>query len=80
MRALPSALVICLLAPTVALAQDNLNPPSTFNRAAYGAIKNICLHSAEKMPEENYSFKPSDAVGSYGHLSAHHFAGKRHGA
>jgi uncharacterized damage-inducible protein DinB len=68
MRALPSALIICLLAPTVALPQDNPNL-STFNRTAYGAVKNILLHSAEKMPEENYNFKPVDAVRSYGHLT-----------
>jgi len=71
MRALPSALIICLLAPTVALAQDNPNPLSTFNRTAYGAVKNILLHSAEKMPEGNYNFKPTDAVRSYGQIVGH---------
>ena len=71
MRALPSALIICLLAPTVALAQDNSNPLSTFNRTAYGAVKNILLHSAEKMPEGNYNFKPTDAVRSYGQIIGH---------
>jgi uncharacterized damage-inducible protein DinB len=71
MRALPSALIICLLAPTVALAQDHPNPLSTFNRTAYGAVKNILLHSAEKMPEENYNFKPTDAVRSYGQIVGH---------
>jgi uncharacterized damage-inducible protein DinB len=71
MRALPSALIICLLASTVALAQDNPNPLSTFNRTAYGAVKNILLHSAEKMPEENYNFKPTDAVRSYGQIVGH---------
>jgi hypothetical protein len=67
MRALLSALIICLLVPTVALA----NPLSTFNRTAYGAVKNILLHSAEKMPEENYNFKPTDAVRSYGQIIGH---------
>jgi uncharacterized damage-inducible protein DinB len=71
MRALPSALIICLLAPTVALAQDNPNPLSTFNRTTYGAVKNILLHSSEKMPEENYNFKPTDAVRSYGQIVGH---------
>ena len=71
MRALPSALIICLLATTVALAQDNSNPLSTFNRTAYGAVKNILLHSAEKMPEESYNFKPTDAVRSYGQIIGH---------
>jgi len=71
MRALPSALILCLLAPTVALAQDNSNPLSTFNRTVYGAVKNILLHSAEKMPEGNYNFKPTDAVRSYGQIIGH---------
>ena len=71
MRALPSALIIGLFAATVALAQDNPNPLSSFNRTASGAVKNILLHSAEKMPEENYSFKPNDAVRSYGQIVGH---------
>src|SRR4030088_2021850 len=63
-------LLICLLAPTaVALAQDN--PLSSFNKGAYGGVKNILLRSAEKMPEENYSFKPTDAVRSFGQVVGH---------
>jgi hypothetical protein len=53
-------LLICLLAPAaVTLAQDS--PLSAFNRGAYRGVKNILLRSAEKMPEENYNFKPTDA-------------------
>ena len=70
MRTLLRALLICLLAPAaVTMAQDN--PLSTFNKVAYGAVKNILLRSAEKMPEENYSFKPTDAVRSYGQIVGH---------
>jgi uncharacterized damage-inducible protein DinB len=69
MLTLLRALLICLLAPAVALSQDN--PLSTFNRTAYGAVKNILLRSAEKMPEENYNFKPTDAVRSYGQIIGH---------
>jgi len=59
-----------LLAPAIAtMAQDN--PLSTFNRTAYGAVKNILLRSAEKMPEENYGFKPTEAVRSYGQIIGH---------
>jgi len=47
------------------------NPLSTFNKTAYGAVKNILLRSAEKMPEENYNFKPTDAVRSYGQILGH---------
>ncbi len=73
-------LLICLLAPAVvASAQDKPaavapaqnNPLSAWNKTAYGAVKNILLRSAEKMPEENYSFKPTDAVRSYGQILGH---------
>ena len=73
-------LLICLLAPaTIAVAQDKpaapapapANPLSTWNKNAYGAVKNILLRSAEKMPEENYKFKPADTVRSYGQIVGH---------
>ena len=73
-------LLICLLAPaavtlaqdkpaTVAPAQDN--PLSAWSRTAYGGVKNILLRSAEKMPEQNYNFRPADAVRSYGQILGH---------
>ena len=63
-------LLICLLAPSaIAVAQDN--PLSAFNRVAYGQVKSWVLASAEKMPEENYSYKPTDAVRSFGQLVGH---------
>jgi uncharacterized damage-inducible protein DinB len=65
-------LFICLLiSAAVAAAQDNANPFSTFNKAAYARMKGIMLASAEKMPEESYSFKPTEAVRSYGQLVGH---------
>jgi uncharacterized damage-inducible protein DinB len=80
-------LLICLLAPAaVALAQDKPaaaqdkpaavaptqdNPLSAFNKFVYGGVKDILLRSAEKMPEENYNFKPTDAVRSYGQIVGH---------
>ena len=53
----------------VALAQDN--PLSGFNKGAYGRVKNILLRSADKMSEENYSFRPTDTVRSYGQIIGH---------
>ena len=70
MRTLLRTLLICLLAPAaVAWAQDN--PLSTFNKGVYGPVKNILLRTAEKMPEENYNFKPTDAVRSFGQVVGH---------
>ncbi len=80
MRALPRTLLICLLAPAVvasaqdkpaAVAPSQNNPLSAWNKTAYGAVKNILLRSAEKMPEENYNFKPTDAVRSFGQIVGH---------
>ena len=47
------------------------NPLSTFNKFAYAHVKDVLLRSAEKMPEENYSFKPIDTVRSYGQIIGH---------
>jgi uncharacterized damage-inducible protein DinB len=69
MRVLLRVLVVCLATQSVALAQDN--PFSTFTRATYTKVTDILLHSAEKMPEENYNFRPTDAVRNYGQLVGH---------
>ena len=47
------------------------NPFSSWNKMAYAMVKEILLRSAEKMPEENYSFKPTEAVRSYGQILGH---------
>ena len=47
------------------------NPLGTFNKHIYGHVKGVLLRSAEKMPEENYSFKPTDTVRSYGQIIGH---------
>jgi uncharacterized damage-inducible protein DinB len=75
-------MVLCLAVPTgVVLSQDKPaqekptvgqeNPLSTWNKFAYARVKEILLKSAEKMPEENYSFKPVDTVRSYGQIVGH---------
>ena len=65
MKTILRMLLLCLLVPVGAtLAQEkpaapaSTNPLSTWNRMAYGRVKDILLRSAQKMPEENYSFKP----------------------
>jgi len=69
MRTVLRALLICAVAPVIALAQGN--PLSTFNKTAFGALQNILLRTAEKMPEENYKFKPTEAVRSFGQVIGH---------
>ncbi|MEK6373885.1 MAG: DinB family protein [Acidobacteriota bacterium] len=63
-------LLFCLLVPTaVALAQDN--PLTTHNKHVYGGVQMILLRAAEKMPEVNYDFRPTDAVRSFGQIVGH---------
>ena len=54
-----------------AVAAAQANPLSTYNKTIYAGLKGILLRSAEKMPEENYSFKPTEAVRSYGQILGH---------
>ncbi len=71
-------ILLCLFATAgVAVSQNKPaasspdNPLSTFNMHVYGHLKDILLRSAEKMPEENYAFKPVDTVRSYGQIIGH---------
>jgi uncharacterized damage-inducible protein DinB len=70
-------LAVLVLLTTAAPAQSSGqakspdNPLSTFDKFAYGQTKNNLLRSAEKMPEENYSFKPTDSVRSFGQIVGH---------
>ena len=66
------SLVCLLLAAAVASAQQTVaNPYSAFNKGYYARIKGLLVASAEKMPEENYSFKPVDSIRSWGQLVGH---------
>jgi len=85
-HAMASAVAL-LLVSSAAFAQDSkttpgpsgskgeqapqANPYSTFNKFAYARLKTILISSAEKMPEENYNFKPTEAIRSYGQLVGH---------
>ena len=82
MKTLVRVLVLCLMVQAgVALAQDKPaqekpavspeNPLTSWNKIAYTRVKGIVVRSADKMPEENYSFKPVDTVRSYGQIVGH---------
>lgn len=79
MQILLRTLLICLLAPAaVAVAQDNKpqtptdpNPLTSSNKLVYQIGTKLLLFSAEKVPEEYYSFKPTEAVRSFGQILGH---------
>ena len=63
-----------ILAATIAgagLLQAQDNPLSGGIKFVYGIAKGDIIKSAEKMPESNYSFKPSPDVRSFGQILGH---------
>ena len=47
------------------------NPITVSEKGFYGYVSNAVIRAAEKMPEENYSFKPVPEVRSFGQLVGH---------
>lgn len=68
---LPTVLLCLLAVPAFSQEKPSDNPFSAINKRTYERTKGILLRSAEKMPEENYSFKPADTVRSYGQIIGH---------
>jgi uncharacterized damage-inducible protein DinB len=52
-------------------AQSAQNPLSSGEKGFYNYIKADLVKAAEKMPEENYSFKPTPDVRSFGQIIGH---------
>ena len=75
------AIAACTIAPLAVLAQDApaapaqqaapANPISASEKGVYGFISGMVGAAAQKMPEENYSFKPTPEVRSFGQLVGH---------
>ncbi len=57
-----------LVACGMAMAE---NPLSTENKNVYDQIKGLILRSADKVPEENFSFQPTPEVRTYGKILGH---------
>jgi hypothetical protein len=69
-------LAAVVMAPVTPLAQEKpqataappADPISLSERGLYSFISSAVIRAAEKMPEENYSFKPTPEVRSFGQL------------
>jgi uncharacterized damage-inducible protein DinB len=67
------------IAPVTLLAQAKSEPPAAppanpitaSEKGIYSFVSNAVIGAAEKMPEENYSFKPTPQVRSFGQLVGH---------
>ena len=72
-------LAALMLVPGALLAQEKApaqstppaNPITASEKGFYGFVSGAVLGAAQKMPEENYSFKPTPEVRSFGQLVGH---------
>ncbi len=62
-------LITLLSVSACALAADN--PLSMAVKTQYGMAKGVIIRSAEKVPAEDYAFKATDEVRSFGQLVGH---------
>ena len=58
-------------APAVGIETRADNPLSGEIKQAYQTVKNNIIKSAEEMPEENYSFKPTPEIRSFAQVLGH---------
>src|ERR1700748_1609834 len=78
-RRLCCVLAATLVIPAALLGQDKAqapsappaNPITASERGFYSFVSKAVVGAAEKMPEENYSFKPTPEVRSFGQLVGH---------
>src|SRR6202163_694461 len=70
---------VLLTVPVAVLGQEKsqaqaappANPITASERGFYSFVSNAAVGAAQKMPEENYSFKPTPEVRSFGQLVGH---------
>ena len=60
-----------LLVSGAIIASGQSSDFSAGTKFLYGMVKNNLVKGAEKMPEENYAFKPTPEVRSFGQLIGH---------
>jgi uncharacterized damage-inducible protein DinB len=58
-------------APARESAPTPANPISASQAKMYTFLSGVVIAAAEKMPEENYSFRPTDSVRTFGQLVGH---------
>lgn len=64
-------LAASILLVTAAYAGDASNPMSGGQKAIYDLVSASLIKGAEKMPEDNYTFKPTPEVRSFAQLVGH---------
>jgi uncharacterized damage-inducible protein DinB len=75
---IPLVTIPAMFALCFALEGQGTNRVGTELKAAYNSVKNNLLKSAEKMPDENYGFKPMPEMRSFAQVLDHAAAAQLH--
>ena len=74
-KRLCTMLIVLAAVPAVLHSQEpaaaSSNPISASEKGFYAVVSGYVVAAAEKMPEQNYSFKPAPDVRSFGQLVGH---------
>ena len=74
-KRLCTMLIVLAAAPVALHSQEpaaaSSNPISASEKGFYSVVSGYVVAAAEKMPEQNYSFKPAPDVRSFGQLVGH---------
>jgi uncharacterized damage-inducible protein DinB len=62
---------VLLVLPSALLSQENANPFVNGQKGLYAFVSRNVVAAAEKVPEADYSFKPTPEVRSFGQLVGH---------
>ena len=71
MRKTIAVAALILFCSTGALRAQNANPYSTHLKGQWTNIRDLLVKMADRMPEENYAFKPTPEIQSFGERMAH---------
>ena len=72
------AAVLALVTGVPAIHAQNLSAVITEVKQSYETVKSNLLKSAEKVPDEDYSFKPTPEIRSFGEVMGHVVAAQGH--
>ena len=72
------AMLLAAFAGVPAMQAQNLSAVITEVKQGYESVKNNLLKSAEKVPEEDYKFKPTPEIRSFGEVMGHVVAAEGH--
>jgi hypothetical protein len=73
-----ASIVAAFFSFSSALQAQSANPMSSELKAAYDSVKANLLRAAEKMPDENYGFKPTPDIRSFAQVLDHAASAQMH--